>query len=567
MATGKSSIVILPKIISKEKAVKEFFASGIVRDIKDVIYCGNEVREGNDKVLTKVEGVTVVSCDVTSKGLPAEVVYAGKGPAGLEKFLEELNNLLEENEEISLSDAAKSIKRNKPEVFISNPNHNIIKTSEGLLSVGCLYGYTNIYTTKDTLPSVYILPVEFIQSDTNVVALAMVVFKNYTYGRKTKIIGTPKQIERIKDYLYACYYNDNYPSQIGEERYLDFMYQNRIEKERLELEDLVEFIPLKNGEAEIGRIKVIYGRESVKIIDGKNEYRVNMLNLKRLKINFKNIEKVKNIPDFGITILGADNSFEPHGLSTSYIIWVNQKGLLVDVGAFTLDILDALGISYEKIKFILLTHQHEDHDVGLISFLKLVEKRNRNYSQQQKVKIITSKEIWENIRRKLIVLYGDKETVERLISSTVELVLLKIGEEIYRIDDVSNLELNYAMHGVPSLMGRVNWGDKRISFSGDHCFNYYLYSRLFQEGRISSIRRRILEHFLFEETPSLIVHEMGARTPEILVHTHLSSILVLPSNLRKKIIGVHFSNKSVESREIIKGYCGLTIYVASALFT
>lgn len=40
-------------------------------------------------------------------------------------------------------------------------------------------------------------------------------------------------------------------------------------------------------------------------------------------------------PDFGITILGASHGFDCKGSTSGYILWVNQRGIMVDPPPFS----------------------------------------------------------------------------------------------------------------------------------------------------------------------------------------------------------------------------------------
>jgi ribonuclease BN (tRNA processing enzyme) len=66
-----------------------------------------------------------------------------------------------------------------------------------------------------------------------------------------------------------------------------------------------------------------------------------------------------------VTFLGGSTGFDPRESSSGYIIWVNQKGILVDPPAFSSDSLTDIGIPPTMIDKIILTHCHADNDSGI----------------------------------------------------------------------------------------------------------------------------------------------------------------------------------------------------------
>lgn len=76
-----------------------------------------------------------------------------------------------------------------------------------------------------------------------------------------------------------------------------------------------------------------------------------------------------NPPDFGVTFLGASNGFDPVDSTSGFIIWINQRGILVDPPAFSTDSLTDIGVPPNMLDKVILTHCHADHDSGIFQKL------------------------------------------------------------------------------------------------------------------------------------------------------------------------------------------------------
>lgn len=61
-------------------------------------------------------------------------------------------------------------------------------------------------------------------------------------------------------------------------------------------------------------------------------------------------------PAFGVTCLGSSTGFDPKGVTSGVIIWVNHQGIMVDPPANASILLDSEGISPSSIGTVVLTH-------------------------------------------------------------------------------------------------------------------------------------------------------------------------------------------------------------------
>ena len=79
----------------------------------------------------------------------------------------------------------------------------------------------------------------------------------------------------------------------------------------------------------------------------------------------KSVVKPFDIPKYGITMLGTSNGFDPKGRTTSFIIWSNCKGCLVDPPPDSFEMLRCMGIPIQLIESMIVTHCHADNDAGV----------------------------------------------------------------------------------------------------------------------------------------------------------------------------------------------------------
>src|SRR5262245_31606233 len=81
------------------------------------------------------------------------------------------------------------------------------------------------------------------------------------------------------------------------------------------------------------------------------------------------IQFASDRPRFGVTPFGTSHGFDATGDFTSFIIWLNDKGILVDPSSEALAYLDQIGIAPQDVPYVFLTHVHADHDGGLVEKL------------------------------------------------------------------------------------------------------------------------------------------------------------------------------------------------------
>ncbi|KAL4448715.1 hypothetical protein ABPG74_012804 [Tetrahymena malaccensis] len=230
-------------------------------------------------------------------------------------------------------------------------------------------------------------------------------------------------------------------------------------------------------------------------------------------------------PDFGVTILGSSHGFDPNGSTSGFIIWIYGRGIMVDPPPFSNDYLKSLGINYQLINGIIISHCHADHDAG--AFHKIVA--------DQKIEVITTRTIMNSFLRKYsAVSQIDQEQLKRLF--VFRPVIIGTTLKIYG----ANFNFFYSFHTIPSLGFEVEVNNKRLYFSSDTYYNPKQIKQYYADGRISKERCSQLADIDFSRY-DLILHEAGVPP----IHTPQSILADLPEHVKEKLYLIHIAHKDL----------------------
>ena len=157
-------------------------------------------------------------------------------------------------------------------------------------------------------------------------------------------------------------------------------------------------------------------------------------------------------PRFGVTPLGTSHGFDPVGDVTSFVVWINGKGILVDPSPEALIHLDRLGVAPVDVPYVFLTHVHADHDGGLLE--KLLSGRRTT--------VIASDVVYRSLLEKMRLITGhDVESrglVRHVPANPGQPTVIELIGESVRIDTRWNF------HPIPTngFKLRVGGPDFRI---------------------------------------------------------------------------------------------------------
>eukprot|EP01119_Soliformovum_irregulare_P016677 TRINITY_DN4868_c0_g2_i3.p1 TRINITY_DN4868_c0_g2~~TRINITY_DN4868_c0_g2_i3.p1 ORF type:complete len:1018 (-),score=260.94 TRINITY_DN4868_c0_g2_i3:72-3125(-) len=219
-------------------------------------------------------------------------------------------------------------------------------------------------------------------------------------------------------------------------------------------------------------------------------------------------------PTFGVTFLGTSHGFDAKGHTTGFIIWIGGNGILVDPPSYSTEYLRVNGIA-NSCSRVILTHCHSDHDSGILK--KIVE--------GEKVELYTTKTVNESYKRKMNAVTGLN------IGDYYNFVPVPIGKPFKILG--AEFEFDYALHTIPCVRFKLNFGGKSIAYSADTYYNPNFTFQLREKGVITPEREVMLNMFLWDA--DLIIHEAGVPP----IHTPIEILNELPTSLKKKMLVVH----------------------------
>ena len=238
-------------------------------------------------------------------------------------------------------------------------------------------------------------------------------------------------------------------------------------------------------------------------------------------------------PRFGVTPLGTSHGFDPTGDVTSFVIWINGRGVLVDPSPEALLYLEQIGVAPLDIPYVILTHVHADHDGGLIE--KLLS--------GHRATVIASDVVFRCLAEKVELVTGHHVAREDLAlhvpANPGEPIALEIGGEAV------TLETRWNLHPIPTNGFRMTVGGKTFGYAGDTQYDPDLVSDLYVRGQLTRRQRDDLLHFFWDAagTPSvdLLYHEAGIPP----IHTDKATLAALPEAVRARTFLVHIADQDV----------------------
>lgn len=288
---------------------------------------------------------------------------------------------------------------------------------------------------------------------------------------------------------------------IDETRYLALKKSNG---DIYSIDEMIEFIPLSIGDKE--QIYPAFEQHPEITIHrtDKDDYTVECDKKYHCAIKYSKMqrpaykiiatkvteEEINGNNAFNIRCLGASEGFDPIQPSNGFLMRMNGKWILWDCPAFLTLHLKAIGISFNDIEAVFISHIHEDH-------LDIMQSVRRN----KKTELFTTPEIFHCMVLKLMT----------VINCTYEKAASYYHyNPIYanRPFDLFNatFEVFYSVHSVPALGLRLLVPQKdrvsKIFISGDNLSKRVIQKlvedKVFNEKRIKEIKNFLPNDAEFE---------------------------------------------------------------------
>jgi CRP-like cAMP-binding protein len=238
-------------------------------------------------------------------------------------------------------------------------------------------------------------------------------------------------------------------------------------------------------------------------------------------------------PRFGVTPLGTSHGFDPTGDLTSFVMWINGHGILVDPSPEALGYLERIGVAQTDLLYVFLTHIHADHDGGLIE--KLLS--------GSRTTIIAADVVFRSFVHKAQLVTGhdfqQENLVEHISANPGRPVVMEVAGE--RIE----LETRWNLHPIPTHGFKLTLAGKRFGYSADTQYDPALIHQLQGEKKLS--QRQVDDLLYFFWTPAgipkvdLLYHEAGIPP----IHTDQQQLELLPEAMKAKTALVHIADRDV----------------------
>jgi CRP-like cAMP-binding protein/phosphoribosyl 1,2-cyclic phosphodiesterase len=306
-------------------------------------------------------------------------------------------------------------------------------------------------------------------------------------------------------------------------------------RRRLDVDDLVQFLQLKDGRVELGQGIVLASHtDGYQVLDGAEQ-------VARVRHTIELPGRTSGMTDvacaapdssraffhgpaFGVTVLGASHGFDPAGKTTGFLLWMGGRALLIDPPTDSTAYLREHGVSPKNIDGVILTHCHADHDAG--TFQKLLE--------EGQVRLFTTPHILGSFLRKYSALSGlSQDTLRR----TFEFNPVRIGSPVHIRG--GELWFRYKLHSIPTIGLEAFYGGQSIAISADTLYEPERIHEMHERGVLAAARRD--ELLAFPSHHQLNLHEAGIAP----LHTPASALLALTDAQKANLVLVHIASKDV----------------------
>ncbi len=422
----------------------------------------------------------------------------------------------------------------------------LVTTSAGYVQLGA-----PPETIKDTMalpdkvPQIFIIPGKMFSIEKGIAVAELefpVYFNHFLMKRKTLIIGTAEQAERITKVLQESVFgpteieiagefpegeqSEGFPNLKAE---IDFFRGDR------KLEDLIEFgIFDINGEYRRGDLIIHHHpKEGFSLFDkGKKIADLPLEINYNIKYDIgQRLENPYEPPEYGITCLGPSHGFDPVDNTSGFILWLNHRGIMIDPPVNSTEWLSRSNVNPKLISHVILTHCHADHDAG--TFQKILEEGS--------ITIHTTQTIMESFIRKYEALTG---LPRRELYTLFSFSPVTIDQPVYF--EGAEFNFYYSVHSIPAIGFKLIFRNQSFIYTSDHLNHPETFAMMREKGVFTDARYEMVMNFPWDY--KVIYHEAGIPP----LHTPVSFLASLPEEIQEKITVYHIARKDFPENSKLK---------------
>jgi CRP-like cAMP-binding protein len=436
----------------------------------------------------------------------------------------------------------------------SNPQLDYIELERGGYLVDTSIGYVQFgsppETIKDTMkmekgvPAIFVLPARFFHRDKGISCAELefpLYYNFFLRKKKTSIVCHESDISKFKIVLNESVFGPEIINLVSE--YDDFTKPEYIPdikaemdyfRHGLQLDDLVEFVPFKSNSTRIDSVTIsILGNENFQLEDSKQNLSVEVPGEIDYTIMFglgSTLPDPFIPPVLGVTCLGPSHGFDPIDNTSGFLVWINNRGIMVDPPVNSTEWLKKSNVDPKYIDSIILTHTHADHDAG--TFQKILE--------EEIVTIYSTETVMDSFLRKYSNLTGI-ETKELIDLFNFEPLIIGRSTNI----NGATFIFNYTLHSIPTIGFKFFYRDKSFVYSSDHQNDPEVFDKLEETGIINAWRKKSLLDFPWHY--DYIYHEAGVPP----LHTRIDYLDTLPDDIKSKITCYHIASKDFPENSLL----------------